>query len=64
MSIQSLVADVRAWLGRGPKSFYKHHLEAAQIMTDSEIADVVRFAKSPTGARMALTHHFRSQYHV
>lgn len=61
MSIADLVAHIRRWLATGPKAFYRRHLDAAMAMSDDQIADIVRFACSRTGAQMALTHHILHQ---
>lgn len=55
MPIQSLVAHIRAWVaGPKPNSFYRRYLDRVRAMSDEQIADVVRFAKTTRGAEMAI----------
>lgn len=60
MTIPQLVQHVRAWLPRAPKA-YGRFLDLASTMSDEGIADVVRFAKTPHGAEMALVHHLKTK---
>jgi hypothetical protein len=64
VTISALLAGVREWLRAGPKGFYRHHLDEVCALPDADLADIVRFARTLSGARMALTHHMRTKYHV
>jgi len=64
MSLTDLVAHLRRWLSdpiAQPKAYYARYLDQATRLTDTEIADIIRFAKTTRGAQMALVHHIRSQ---
>ena len=64
MTIATLVAHLRRWLADPmvqPKAYYARYLDQATRLTDTEIADIIRFAKTTRGAQMALVHHIRSQ---
>jgi len=52
-----LVAHLRRWVTMHPKAFYRRHLDAVATMSDADIAECVRWAKTTRGAEMALVHH-------
>jgi hypothetical protein len=57
-----LVAHLRRWVSdpmAQPKAFYRRHLDAVAAMSDADIAECVRWAKTTRGAEMALVHHIR-----
>jgi len=62
MSLSDLVAHLRRWVSDPmvqPKAFYARYLDVATRMTDAQIADIVRFAKTTKGAQMALVRHIQ-----
>jgi hypothetical protein len=60
MTIADLVTHLRSWL-RSPKpnGFYARFLDHALLLTDEQIADIVRFARTTRGAEMALIRSVR-----
>lgn len=54
-TIPELVAHIRKWMPTATKH-YGRFLDHAARLSDEQIADIVRFAKSRRGAEMALVH--------
>jgi hypothetical protein len=61
MPIADLVAHVRRWIATDAKGVYRRFLEVVPTMPDEAIADIVRFARTPRGAEMALVHALKDR---
>lgn len=59
MSLPLLVAHIRGWLKAGPKAFYGRFLDQAQALSDADLTEMLRFARTKRGAEMAVVHHIQ-----
>ena len=57
MPIPDLVAHVRTWARLGANRAYARFLERVATMSDAQLADIVRFAKTTRGAEMLVARH-------
>lgn len=66
MPLYDLVAHVRSWIAnptKCPAVYYRRHLDAVHQMSDQDVADAIRFARTPRGAEMALINHLKVVAH-